>query len=266
MTLLILGVLALALFLLARNLLQDNEEGNFVSVPDVVGEQFNAAKQTLEDKGFVVVTPPNRVPQDQFPDADPREVVAQDPAADEKAAEGSEIALTIVAKPEAVVIPTGLTGKTPEEARAALEALDADLNIQTQEEPSSDIGLGFVTRTDPAEGTEVEPGSTVTIFVSTGPEGSIGPETVTVPDVRCRPVPAAQNELEQESLRGIISSERVAENPNCPSGNKVADQSPEPGTAVQPGTTVTLFFAETPGATGGNTATGATGPTARSST
>ncbi|HYT81606.1 MAG TPA: PASTA domain-containing protein [Actinomycetota bacterium] len=40
----------------------------------------------------------------------------------------------------------------------------------------------------------------------------------------------------------------MAENPNCPSGNKVADQSPEPGTAVQPGTTVTLFFAETPGA------------------
>src|SRR6266511_2139955 len=57
-TLLILGVLALALFLLARNLLQDNEEGNLVSVPDVVGQQFNAAKRTLEDKGLVVVTPP----------------------------------------------------------------------------------------------------------------------------------------------------------------------------------------------------------------
>ena len=76
--------------------------------PGVVGEQFNAAKRTLEDEGFAVVTPPNRVPQDQFPDADPREVVAQDPAADEQAAEGSEIALSVVAEPEAVVIPTGL--------------------------------------------------------------------------------------------------------------------------------------------------------------
>jgi serine/threonine-protein kinase len=142
-----------------------------------------------------------------------------------------------------VVIPTGLTGKTPEEARAALEALDADLDIQTQEEPSSEIAPGFVTRTDPAEGTEVEPGSTVRIFVSTAPEVSTGPETVTVPDVRCRPVSPAENRLEQEGLRVIISSEKVAENPDCPGGNKVADQSPEPGTAVQPGTTVTLFFA-----------------------
>jgi len=241
-TLLILGALALALFLLVRNLPQDTEEGNLVSVPDVVGEPFNAAKRTLEDEGFVVVTPPNRVPQDQFPDADPREVVAQDPAADEQAAEGSEIALTVVAEPE-VVIPTDLIGKTPEEARAGLEALDADLDIQIQEEPSSEIGPGSVTRTDPAEGTEVEPGSTVTIFVSAGPEVSTGSETVTVPDVRCMSVSAAQNRLEKEGLQVIISGEKVAEDPDCRGGNKVADQSPEPDTAVQPGTTVTLFIA-----------------------
>ena len=242
-TLLILGALALALFLLARNLPQDTEEGNLVSVPDVVGKQFNAAQRALEDEGFAVVTPPNRVPQDQFPDADPREVVAQDPAADEQAAEGSEIALSVVAEPEAVVIPTGLTGKTLEEARAGLEALDADLDIQTEEEPSSETDPGFVTRTDPAEGTEVEPGSTVTIFVSAGPEVSTGSETVTVPDVRCMSVSAAQNRLEKEGLQVIISDEEVAENPNCPGGNKVVGQSPEPDTAVQPGTTVTLFIA-----------------------
>jgi eukaryotic-like serine/threonine-protein kinase len=241
-TLLILGAVALALFL-ARNLPQDTEEGNLVSVPDVVGKQFNAAKRTLEDEGFVVVTPPKRVPQDRFPDADPREVVAQDPAADEQAAEGSEISLTVVAQPEALVIPTGLTGKTPEEALAALEALDAHLDIQAQEEPSSEIGPGFVTRTDPAGGAEVEPGSAVTIFVSTGPEVSTGPGTVTLPDVRCMSVAAAQNRLEHEGLQGIISTEKVAENPDCPGGNKVADQSPEPDTVVQQGTTVTLFIA-----------------------
>jgi beta-lactam-binding protein with PASTA domain len=56
-------------------------------------------------------------------------------------------------------------------------------------------------------------------------------------------VSAAQNRLEKEGLQVIISGERLAENPDCPGGNKVADQSPEPGTAVQPGTTVTLFFA-----------------------
>ena len=45
-----------------------------------------------------------------------------------------------------------------------------------------------MTRTDPASGEEVEPGSTVTIFVSTGPS------TVVVPEVR-QSFGSAQNDL-----------------------------------------------------------------------
>jgi serine/threonine-protein kinase len=120
-TLLILGALALVLFLLAQNLLDDEEgQGQLVPVPDVVGDQFNDARRTLEAEGFVVVTPPTRVPQEDFPDEEPSTVVEQDPAANDEVEEGAEVTLTVVEEPGTVTIPTGLTGGDPDEVRLAL--------------------------------------------------------------------------------------------------------------------------------------------------
>jgi serine/threonine-protein kinase len=109
-----------------------------------------------------------------------------------------------------------------------------------------------VTRTDPSSGEEVEPGSTVTIFVSTGAE------QVEVPEVRCQSFGSAQNELSQAGLNPVISSETVEVNTACPLGNKVAEQDPAPGTQVDPGTTVMLFEG-VEGPTGPTGATGGTG-------
>ncbi|MGZ8636834.1 MAG: Stk1 family PASTA domain-containing Ser/Thr kinase [Actinomycetota bacterium] len=257
-TLLILAVLGGVLFVLAQNLLNDDEEpgSQLVAVPNVVGERFNEARRTLEDEGFVVVTPPLSATQEEFPDAEPGTVVEQVPSADEEVEEGAQVTLTVVESPEAVTLPTGLTGQDPESVIALLEALDADLELLTQEEPSDEVDEGFVTRTDPPEGSEVEPGSTVTVFVSTGQE------LVSVPDVRCLAVNAAQNRLEQDGLQGVISGESVAVNPNCPLGNKVADQSPAPLEEVPPGTIVQLFFGAEAPPTGPTGPSGGTGPTA----
>ncbi|MGZ8612320.1 MAG: Stk1 family PASTA domain-containing Ser/Thr kinase [Actinomycetota bacterium] len=257
-TLLILAVLGGVLFVLAQNLLDDDEEpgSQLVAVPNVVGERFNEARRTLEDEGFVVVTPPLSATQEEFPDAEPGTVVEQVPSADEEVEEGAQVTLTVVESPEAVTLPTGLTGQDPESVIALLEALDADLELLTQEEPSDEVDEGFVTRTDPPEGSEVEPGSTVTVFVSTGQE------LVSVPDVRCLAVNAAQNRLEQDGLQGVISGESVAVNPNCPLGNKVADQSPAPLEEVAPGTIVQLFFGAEAPPTGPTGPSGGTGPTA----
>jgi serine/threonine-protein kinase len=256
-TLLILGILALALWFLAQNLLQDEEEPTLVPVPNVVGETRRQAETILVDAGFAVgdvIQVP--APADD-PEIEPGTVIEQDPAAEEEVEEGTEVTLTVVAQPEAVAIPTGLVGRTPAEVESALTALGFE--VAFQDEPSEDVDEGFVTRTDPPEGTEALPGDTVTVFVSTGAG------LVALPDVRCLSVNAAQNRLEQAGLTGIISSDTVAENPNCPLGNKVADQLPRPPAEVEPGTTVTLFFgeaAEPTGPTGGTSPTGGTGPTA----
>jgi serine/threonine-protein kinase len=137
-----------------------------------------------------------------------------------------------------------------EDAQAALLDLGLEPAGPT-EEPSDTVPEGAVTRTDPASGQEVEPGSTVTIFVSTGAE------QVAVPEVRCQSFGSAQNELSQAGLNGVISSDTVAVNTACPLGRKVAEQDPAPGTQVDPGTTVTLFE----GAEGPTGPTGATGGT-----
>jgi serine/threonine-protein kinase len=260
-TLLILGILALALWLLARALLEDEEgQPTLVPVPNVVGETRRQAETILEDAGLVVgdvIQAP--APADQ-PDLEPGTVTEQDPPADEEVEEGTEVTLTVVAEPDQIEVPAIPANSTVEEATAAL--IDAGLTpaASTQEQASDAVDVGLVIGTAPPAGTLVDPASEVAIIVSSGPE------LVTVPDVRCRSVNAAQNALEKVGLHGIISSQTVAVNPNCPLGNKVADQLPRNPEQVEPGATIQLFFGEaaTPtGPTGGTAPTGGTGPTAR---
>jgi serine/threonine-protein kinase len=256
-TLLILGILALALWFLAQNLLQDEEEPTLVPVPNVVGETRRQAETILVDAGLAVGDVIQAPAPADDPEVEPGTVIEQDPAAEEEVEEGTEVTLTVVAQPDQVEVPTIPEGSTVEQATAALIGAGLTPAASTVEEPS-DVDEGLVVGTDPPAGTLVDPASEVAIVVSSGPE------LVTVPDVRCRSANAAQNALENAGLQGIISSQTVAENPNCPLGNKVADQSPAAGGQVEPGTTVTLFFgeaAEPTGPTGGTAPTGGTGAT-----
>ena len=69
------------------------------------------------------------------------------------------------AGPETVAVPE-LIGLTKEPAVAELAALD--LTAQVAEEEVRGISVGIVARQDPVTGTELEPGSTVRVTVSTG--------------------------------------------------------------------------------------------------
>jgi eukaryotic-like serine/threonine-protein kinase len=252
-TLVLIALLGALLWFLAANVLNndDQQTGVNVTVPDVVGKSRTQAEQDLTEADLEIGTI-TRVPAADDTQQ-PGTVVEQDPAANAEVESGTAVDLTIVAAPEAVTIPN-LEGASPEDAQAALLDLGLEPAGPT-EEPSDTVPEGAVTRTDPAAGSEVDPASTVTIFVSTGAE------QVAVPEVRCQSFGSAQNELDQAELNSVISSESVPINPACPLGNKVAAQDPAPGTQVDPGTTVTLFpGAEGPtGPTGGTGGTGATG-------
>ena len=249
-TLLILGILAAVLFVLARSLLEDDGD-DLVAVPDVTGMRFSAARAVLEDRGFVVVDPPLSEPAEDHPDEAPGTVIAQDPPAEEEVAEGTEITLTIVARPEQVEIPD-LEGQSLEDAQAALEALEL-VPIGPVSQASDTIEEGLVIGTQPPAGTSVDPESEVTIIVSSG-SGQ-----VEVPDVRCLPVDAALNQLDNEGLEGFVSEERRPT--SCPTPDMVAEQTPLPGSFLDPGNTVTLFLGEEPEPTGPTGPTGGTGPT-----
>ena len=249
-TLVLIALLGALLWFLAVNVLNndDQQSGVNVTVPDVVGKSRTQAEQDLTEAGLEI-GPITRVPAADDTQQ-PGTVVEQDPAANAEVESGTAVDLTIVAAPEAVTIPD-LEGASPQDAQAALLDLGLEPAGPT-EEPSDTVPEGAVTRTDPAAGSEVDPASTVTIFVSTGAE------QVAVPEVRCQSFGSAQNELDQAGLTSVISSETMPINPACPLGNKVAAQDPAPGTQVEPGSTVTLFQG-VEGPTGPTGGTGETG-------
>jgi len=244
-TLVLIALLGGLLWFLASTLLEDDPQTAVqVTVPDVVGKSRAEAEQDLEDAGLEVGNITRVPPVDDT--QEPNTVVEQDPAADEMVDRGTAVDLTIVESPELVAIPN-LEGSSVEEAQAALLELELE-PAGPQEEPSDTVDEGSVTRTDPASGEEVDPGSTVTIFVSTGPD------QVSVPLVTCLSFGSAQNKIEQAGLIPVDSPDTVALNSQCPLGHKVAAQDPPSGTLVELGSTVTLFQ-------GVEGPTGPTGPT-----
>jgi serine/threonine-protein kinase len=250
-TLILIGILGAVLWFLAATLLGDDDQTTpaLIEVPTVIGERQNAAEDLLVEAGLTVgeITKVPASDETQIPGT----VFDQDPAAGTEVDEGTPVDLTVIAPPDVVIVPP-LEGLSPDQATLALDGLGL---VPVFEEESSDtVAEDFITRTDPVSGTEVEPGSTVTVFVSTG-RG-----TVAVPEVRCLAFNAALNRLDKEGLNGVISSDPVEVNPSCPLGHKVAAQDPGPGTDVELGATVTLF----PGAEAPPSPTGATGPTGTS--
>jgi serine/threonine protein kinase len=246
-TLFLIALLGGLLWFLAANLLSDddNQTGVLVEVPNVVDQTRSQAESILEDAGFVPVIA-DRVPATG--EQQPGTVLEQDPKAGEQVERGSNVNLTIVGNPETVEIPD-LQGQSVADAQAALTDLGLVPGGPTEE--SSDIDEGLVTRTDPAAGQEADRGSTVTIFVSSGPE------IVTVPGVTCQSFGSAQRDLRAAGLVPVQSSETRPPNPLCPNNqNKVAAQDPEQGAQVPVGMQVTLFPGETPTATGPTGGTG----------
>jgi eukaryotic-like serine/threonine-protein kinase len=245
-TLVLIALLGALLWFLASTLLDDDPQTAVqVTVPDVVGESRAQAEQDLEEAGLEVGDITRVPPADDT--QEPNTVLEQDPAADEEVDRGTAVDLTIVAAPEAVAIPE-LEGSSPEDAQAALLELGLEPAGPT-EEPSDTVPEGAVTRTDPAAGSEVDPGSQVTIFVSSGPG------TVVVPDVTCQSFGSAQGDIRDADLVPVRSGETRPVNPLCTRGSKVAAQEPAGGTEVQAGSTVTLFAGE-PSVTGGTGETG----------
>jgi len=121
------------------------------------------------------------------------------------------------------------------QAQSELRAADLTLG-STLQEASADIFEGLVIRSEPATDAEVEPGSAVDIYVSTGPE------MVEVPDVSsgCLSVGAARQALRSVGLELAIG-EPVPTVPDCPNPSRILGQEPVAGTTVEAGSTVTVF-------------------------
>jgi beta-lactam-binding protein with PASTA domain/tRNA A-37 threonylcarbamoyl transferase component Bud32 len=120
----------------------------------------------------------------------------------------------------------GLTLKAAE-----TEIANAHLISVVRTQSSSSTPKGHVISTNPPNGKFVPKNSTVTLLVSGGPG------KVTVPDVRGNSVAAAANTLTGMNLQ----VREVSVSSTAPSG-RVVRESPVPGTRVNPGSSVTLYY------------------------
>jgi eukaryotic-like serine/threonine-protein kinase len=192
-------------------------------VPGVVGTQLAVGKAILENKGFTtqvttVVSPEQR-----------DKILRQDPQPNTKVDEGSTVSLTVSGGPGQATVPT-VDGLTQSQARKKLEA--AGFKVTVGREASDSVPSGQVTRTAPPAGTQIDKGSTVTLFVSSGPQKA------TVPSVVGQSQDSASAELANVGLKVSIVPQDSTETPGT-----VLSQDPAAGTQAARGSTVTITVA-----------------------
>ncbi|GAB3453944.1 Stk1 family PASTA domain-containing Ser/Thr kinase [Streptomonospora sediminis] len=144
-------------------------------IPDVVGQDRETATQMLQDEGFEV----GDTSEEASASYDEGQVIRTSPPGGQSADPGSRIDLVISTGPEQVAVPD-LSNQTQDEAESTLS--DLGLTPSFQEEASEDVEPGRVVRQDPGAGTEVDPGSSVTVFIATEPEEPETPPTTDLPE------------------------------------------------------------------------------------
>jgi serine/threonine-protein kinase len=127
-----------------------------VTIPDVIGDNRETARATLEELGLQVRF------ESRFDDAPENDVIAVDPPVGTDVAHGSRVTLTFSKGPRKI---PDVVGMPEDRARSALK--DAGFEVDAVPDGESEEPKGTVTRQSPPAGTAQPSGTTVTIFVST---------------------------------------------------------------------------------------------------
>lgn len=193
-----------------------------VQVPDVTGKDATTADQTLTAAGFFPSNNPvysSTVQQGL--------VINTNPAAGSTAGEGAHITVNVSNGQQPVQVPS-VVGQNPSAAGATLAAAGLKVSGQ-QQQASPSIPAGEVTGTNPAAGTTVPTGTSVVVYVSSGPP------SVSVPNLVGQTAGQAQASLAAAGLKGSASTVSVTD----PAQNGlVQTESPSAGTSVPQGSSV----------------------------
>jgi serine/threonine-protein kinase len=190
------------------------------AVPQVVGLPADQAEQALRKAGF---TPD--VKRTYSADVASGRVISASPQEGTTADKGTTVRLTVSRGAQPVSVP-GVVGKDADEARGLLEG--AGLKVSTTDDTTSTKDPNTVTAQDPKAGTEVKPGSTVTLKVV---------KPADVPDVSGQSESDATNALRQAGFQVRV---RHTTTDNASEVGKVVDQNPGAGEQRKRGSTVTI--------------------------
>ncbi|HET9075957.1 MAG TPA: Stk1 family PASTA domain-containing Ser/Thr kinase [Acidimicrobiales bacterium] len=198
-----------------------------VTVPDVIGKTQAEADAALGAAGFKT-----NDTQAYSTTVAQGQVISTDPPGNTKAPQGSVVSVTVSGGKKPVQIPS-VTGESPAQAGQRLGALG--LNVQPAQEASTTVPAGSVTRTDPAAGSTVPIGSTVTVYTSTGPP------TSTVPDLTGDTQAQAAQALAAVKLKGQYTDVPVTDPTQ---DGKVQSQNPAPNSTANQGSTVQVSIGQ----------------------
>lgn len=171
------------------------------------------------------------------PSKQPGEVLRQTPAAGMTVKKGKTVSLTVNGEAEQVVVED-VKGYKQQDAYDTLKALKLSPKIQAVAD--DDTAVGYVVKTDLAAGSTVSTGTTVTIYVSSGPST----ESAVIPNIVGYQYSAAKEELEAAGF--VVTAEYDDESDK--DENTVLSVSPNEGEKAKKGSVVTVTVSSGKGA------------------
>ncbi|MGI6255147.1 MAG: Stk1 family PASTA domain-containing Ser/Thr kinase [Acutalibacter sp.] len=214
------------------------DEGNdLIEMPNLVGKLYEdvIADEQYADFKFTVT-------DGNDPEKQPGEIMNQNPDPGIMVKKTASVEILVNGGVDQVEVPDVVTDHmTMEDAQKAME--DAGLHSQVENVASDDVEEGRVVSTDPAPGTSVDSGSTVTLKVSTGP----AEEKVTVPDgLEGELLANVSAMLEDAGL--VVGKVNRDDNSTLPV-DTVISTTPGSGSEVSKGATVDITVSSGKGAT-----------------
>lgn len=216
------GLVVLALIIFGILSLFNNKK---IEVPNFL----NLSIEEIQDKDEYNKNFEFEIVYDDTSEKEDGTIIKQDPEASTKVKKGSKISLTVAGSSnETVSIDAKILSMSEQQAKDYL--IQQGLMIkETIFEYSSDVSAGTVLKTEPAVGTKVKVGSSVTIYVATDKK-----ETTSVPDLKgCEKAMAEQilvanklvlgnvKEVDSDLEKGLVVNQSVKKDTSVPVGSKI---------------------------------------------
>ncbi len=198
------------------------------AVPNVIGKSYSEAEKAVKAAGYKV----NK--KEEYSNSVAKgKVISTDPKAGTALTAGKSVTITVSKgkKNTKVTIPS-VEGADYNTAKSRLTKVG--LKVKRKDVYDEAYDKGTATRTDPKEGTKVEAGSTVTIYVSKGSQYKF----VTVPNVIGLSEEKATEKLLKLELDPDINYDYTVDK-----SKGVLSQDPSGGESVREGSAVTLTIA-----------------------
>ncbi len=191
-------------------------------VPSTAGLSLGEAEEKLEDVGFST-----RAESVHSKDVEEGLVIKSEPSGGQTATKGTEVLLKVSSGPKLAKVPV-LVGSQRSLAVQQLRGRGFTPNVEEVEDTAPE---GQVISQAPSAGSQLPPGSAVSITVSKGEEKA------TAPNVIGKERAEAVEAVREAGLKPVVQEQQT----EVPSQvGRVTDQFPPPGSETKPGTAVTL--------------------------